>query len=130
MQRSYCIRCDAPTGDECGHDAPRYLEPLIYERTEEGGYRVPAAERERFDNPITVERPLVNENVVPIQRLVVQLEAFVLLDKPLEKRVRSAYDVHPGKVSRIVENVVAQSQAGRLHSPGGVLVAKLRELGA
>lgn len=128
--RSYCCTCDAPQSTDCGHDSLRYLDPIVYERTEFGCWRVPDSERERWDNPVLAERRLTNENIVPIARLIVQLEAQVLLDELLEKRIRNAYEAEPGKVSRIVEHVTEQARQGKLSSPGGLLISKLRDIGS
>jgi hypothetical protein len=128
---NHCATCDAIPG-ECEHPSARYLPEIVYGRAESGfGWRVPDHERERWEHPpkaVRAEAP--TEEPKPLQRLVVELEAWLDLDPFLERELRRVYEGEPLRVTRAAEQIVRDVQAGRLRSPGGLLRKRLREIAA
>ena len=128
MTASYCVECDAPPA-QCEHRGARYREPIVYERAAGHGWKVPALERARWENPPALaSAPQPAPEPRPLQTLVVELEAWVDLDPWLEAKLRAVYELTPARVSRIVETTVREAEAGNLHRPAGYLVKRLREL--
>ena len=128
VPRSYCVVCDAEPG-QCSHSAGRYLEEIVYERVPGEGWAVPEHERERWENPPKLAAPSrPQEQPKPIQQLVVELEAWIDLGVELERKLREVYEREPLRVTRAANSVIEATQAGRLTSPGGLLMKRLREL--
>lgn len=125
--KTYCVICDS-TGD-CGHNAARYLDDIVYEEAA-AGWTPSETEKERWNRkPIAVPtRQPVPDEIPPLQRLVVELEAQVFMDSPLEMLLRSTYELDAGRTASTVAHVVEQTKLGKLRSPGGLLVKKLREI--
>src|ERR1043166_2844303 len=66
---SYCSECDAPP-NQCQHNAPRYLDPIIYEplTNPEGkhvGWKVPHHEQKRGNNQIAAPPTNTTPNSPP-----------------------------------------------------------------
>jgi hypothetical protein len=138
-QPAYCIACDAPRG-ECDHIVGHYLEPLVYtqlEGTDPKSFRWARGVEEtwRTDNPQdtwpqAAPRAGSPESTepVPVQQLIVQLEAHIDLDYDLEDLLRETYAHDPLKTSRLVTGIIDKTASRRLKSPGGLLVTRLRQL--
>ena len=107
----------------------RYLEDIVYERVPGGGWKVPDHERDRWDNPpVWKAAPAPEQQAKPLERLVVELEAWVDLDALLERQLRNAYDVQPVRVTRAVASVISAAEARSLRNPAGVLMRRLRDI--
>jgi hypothetical protein len=105
---------------------PATLEPIIYERAEGGGWRVPDDERERWDNPPRVDAPKGHTTAArPLPELVLELEGCLYLDDRLGGRLRELYEADPPRTTHLVELVLEKARAGELRSPSGFLAAKL-----
>lgn len=144
---SFCITCDAhPAGctcgqpdcvPGCGHTGSRYLEPLAHthvsdEQGKHVGWNVPQEERLRWENPPANVKPSkrpAGREAKPAQRLIVDLEGWMFVDRQLEQNVRDAHDREPLRVTMLVEHVVQLAEAGKLDNPAGLLAVKLKELG-
>lgn len=106
---------------------PATLEPIIYERVESGGWRVPDHERERWENPPRFDKAArTTGEAKPIAHLLAELDAWIYLDDRLEARLREVYDADPIRATRLAESVIEKTQAGGLHSPAGFLSSRLR----
>jgi hypothetical protein len=106
----------------------RYLEEITYERVP-GGWRVPELERDRWDNPPRHAPPRApGQQPRPVQQLVVELEAWLDVDDRIEKQLRAVYELEPLRVTRAAAAVCAGAESGRLTSPAGLLVNRLREI--
>jgi hypothetical protein len=121
---SCCLECDASPG-ECSHGCGRYLDGIVYERSEIG-WSVSAAERERWDRPVlgVFRTKPADRQPRPIQELVVDLEGRLDLDSRMESMLRHAYELEPMKVTFVVEKTLD----GQLRSPGGFLFKRLGEI--
>lgn len=126
---SYCTVCDAT--DPCGHDAPGYIDDVVYERIGpkgvRAGWRVREPDRARFELGSPAPKPSFGVQPKPLNVLVVELEAWVLVERPLENRLREAYSEDPRFVTLLVANIIEQTKAGRLTSPAGLMMNKLRD---
>jgi hypothetical protein len=126
---SYCTVCDALPG-ECSHNGARYLDDVVYEREEGLGWKVPDAERDRWNHPVKVHAPAPpGQEPTPLPRLIVEVEAWISLDHALEERLGAAYERDPLKTTRLCDNIVRAAAAGSLSSPGGLLWKRLGEIG-
>ena len=125
--RSYCTVCDA---EDCSCGAPRYLDEIVYKRTEEGWRVEGEAERHRFYNPpvITHSDPIAGIEPKPVQQLVVELEAWMLIEERLERKLRRCYADNPRAVTLVADHVIEAARAGQARNPAGLLVSKLRKL--
>ena len=127
---SWCIVCDAPIG-ACTHAGPRYLDAVVYEKVPEG-WRVPDGdERERFENPPPLAlggAPTPPTTAREVQKLIVEAEAFVDMSPSLESLLRSTYELNPVRVTRLMDSFLEAVKAGKLSSPGGFLVSRLRQM--
>lgn len=123
---SYCSVCDSPDPCDCG--AHRYLDEIVYKRTPNGWACPNDAERERFYNPPKLPggASAVESPPVDIQRLVVELELELPLDSLVESELRRAYERNPRAVTLIVHHLIDETKAGKLRSPTGLLLTKLR----
>lgn len=109
---------------------PATLEPIVYERAEGGGWRVPDDERERWDNPPrVVEASMPTTRARPLPELVVELEGCLYLDDRLSARVRELYEDDPARATRLIESVLEKARAGQLRSPAGFLASALLKVG-
>ena len=129
--RSYCSLCDALPG-ECQHSAHRYLDEIVYKRSEEGWACPNEAEKHRFWNPPKLEfaERTTKSGIEPkpIQQIVVELESWMLLGESLESELRRAHEQNPRKVTLIAEHVATDASSGRLRNPAGLLVSMLRDM--
>jgi hypothetical protein len=126
---SYCVVCDA-LPDECDHDGPRYLDPIVYENAT-AGWRVPDRERDRWNNHrwSNPPRPNANPETIPgIQRLIVQLEDWMEISPALEFTIRAKYEINPVRTCRICEHVIDRAKAGKSTNPPGLLTVRLQEI--
>ena len=107
----------------------RYLEDIVYERVPGGGWKVPEHERDRWATPpVWKAAPVPAQEAKPLERLVVELEAWVDLDALLERQLRNAYDVQPVRVTRAVASVISAAEARSLRNPAGVLMRRRRDI--
>jgi len=126
--KSYCVVCDAELGG-CEHNAHRYLDEIVYKRTDEGWACPNEAEKERFYSPPKLRPPQVAvSEPKPVQQLIVEIEAWIPMDSVLEADLRTAYVVNPRALTLIADRIVADTQAGKLRNPSGLLFTKLKEL--
>lgn len=133
---SFCIACDALPG-ACDHATSRYLNPAAYlhvvdEQGKPVGWNVPDMERDRWENPPANAKPSkrsAGREPKPAQRLIVDLEAWMFVDRQLEQSVRDAHEREPLRVTMLVEHVVQLAEAGKLDNPAGLLAVKLKEMG-
>jgi hypothetical protein len=133
---SYCAICDELPG-ECDHAGHRYLDPIAYEDVLDVsgariGSRVPEGdERERWDNPPARgegRSALPANDARPVQKLVLELEAFAYLDTQAESLLRSVYELEPQKTTRLVDATIAKVRTKSLNNPEGFLVSRLRQI--
>ncbi len=126
---SYCVICDAVEGD-CGHQAARYLQDIVYEPAPMGGWIVPDHERERWDAaPLrATPPPKVSDEARDIDDIVRDLAAAVYLDPPLEATLRATHGLDPTGVTRLAAATLTGATSGQLTSPGGFLVKRLAEI--
>jgi hypothetical protein len=131
---SLCGECDAPPG-ECEHDAYRYFDAEPYVRIPGVGWVAPTY-RTHGDVKLETGRDpfrhkparLPDMEARPLPRLVGELEAWVLLDPPLEIELRQAYERDPLGVTRLCASVIGKAERRELRSPAGLLYSRLREL--
>lgn len=126
--QSYCAICDALPG-ECSHGGARYLDEIVYKRTMLGKrpfFSVPDDERERWEHPPRFAPAARKVEERPLRQIVVDLEAWMTLDPPLEDELRSAYQRDSVRITRMVDALIRQTEAGKLHNPAGLLLSKLR----
>ena len=129
---SHCCECDAHPG-ECSHRGPRYLAPISYEPVKQDGktigWRVPEHERERWEHPVKGVRPPEPGTIArDLDELQAELERHVFVDAGLERALRAAHEVDALRTTKLVEHVIAQTLAGRLESPGGLLWKRARDI--
>lgn len=128
---SYCVQCDALPG-KCAHTGPRYLDPIVYEATEESGWRVPDTERKRWDYNGWVGGKRTDgndlERAAPqlLRDLLIALEPIVLLDEQLRALIADSYEANAFQTGLAIDSV--RKRASDLQNPSGWLVKRLREI--
>lgn len=126
---SYCVVCDKRPG-ECDHDGPRYLDPIVYERVDGGGYRVPEHERERWDYdgwtgktmPPTITKPKPKT----LQEVMAAVQLHVFLSQNIRTAIIDAYDANPMQVTLLADHLT--EQAAHLENPTGLFISRLRQI--
>jgi len=129
-QRSYCVQCDSEVDPCPDHPkSPRYLDDIVYEKVPTGGWKVPEAERERWENPVKAAKAVLSQpQPKPIQRLVVELEGWIFMSDKLEAQLRSAYEINPQRVSRLAERTIDGARRQSLSNPGGFLAKNVNDM--
>jgi len=122
-----CCECDALPG-ACGHSTFRYLPDVVYERADGAGWRVPATEMHRWENPPLVVRRSAPTGSASLGELEVQLRPLVEWSPGLEHRLGVAYEADGSRVTRIVAAVVQAAATGRANNPAGMLWKMLGEV--
>ncbi len=126
---TFCVVCDAVDGD-CGHQAARYLQDIVYEPGPYGGWKVPESERARWDvGPIRIaDKPKPSEKERDIEDLILEIADVFYLEPPLEQELREAHKDSPLKVSRLVAATLTGATDGSLHTPAGFLRKRLASM--
>ena len=112
-------------------------EPVLNEQAVRVAWAVPNHERARWDAGEEIQARWRRTDGGPprgdsrdIQRLVVELEAWLDVDTPLESQLRAAHEEEPVKVTRLVDKAIAGAKSGALTNPGGWLWSRLKEVAA
>ncbi len=125
---SFCVVCDAVDGD-CGHQAARYLQDIVYEPGPQGGWSA-EHERARWDAaPLRVlAQPKTEPQARDVEDLVDDLAESVYLDQQLEARFRTTHALDPLRTSRLAAATIEGAMRGSLTNPGGFLAKRLAEI--
>lgn len=124
---SFCVQCDAPTG-ECLHGGARYHESWFEYQTTPGSGQIRPEFRDWFqENPFGYG-PAPEPKARELTAIVSGLSRFFYLEESVHNALASAYEREPLKVSQLTAEIQLGCESGRLKRPTGLLLKLLKEL--
>lgn len=122
---SFCVECDAPEGG-CSHSGARYHDSWFEYKTGPGtidtAFKDWFARNDHGFDGQEKSGPKPRSLVM----IVAELEPWVFLNDGLRERLEEAYALNPVQVSLMSAELRRSLEGGKIMSPGGTLVNRLK----